>query len=166
MLRILTDIKPWYADEIVDTFIKKNVELNAFTRAAPAIQCESQEKLAEIRQLGIDATSDAVDLANTRLRTSCVLIIIVCMIFFAWTIVFACLFEADPKVTLTFSFCCQLLMIGFTIGILLSTSGAMSASSDAQVRVETVFGNWECGDPISRVVGETIYSEIKGAYAD
>ena len=57
-------------------------------------------------------------------------------------------------------------MVGFTIGILLSTSGAMSASSDAQVRVETVFGNWECGDPISRVVGETIYSEIKGAYAD
>ena len=140
--------------------VKKRIEMHGYTRAAPAIKCDSKETLELMRETTKIYTDDKVAESQTLLYTAFGMSIVTMFIAIGGMITIFC---AARKCHDRGSFAvicpaiCTCISLGFSLGVVSIAGAAKSSFEEDKVLIEDLYGNSACGDPLSSNVGSIMY---------
>ncbi len=144
--------------------VKKTIEMNGYSRPAPAIKCDSRETLDLMRKTATIYTDDKVAESQLLLYSAfglsiaamCVVVGIMVTIF---CVARKCLHKSCLAVVLPAV--CTCISLGFSLGVVSIAGSAKSSFEEDKLLIEDLYGNAECGDPTSSGLGSIMYEQVK-----
>ena len=166
VLRSLLEDTARFSTYVPDIRVKKDINLFAYTRAAPALECDSDETL----QLMLDTSkvydADKIDESSVLLTAAFGLTIATLAVFaisFIFLVVTMQEFEGGKKAyNVHRPMIFIILAVIGSLGTLIASLMARSAYAEDKVSIDNLYGNYACGDSISSQIGETMNGEVAG----
>ncbi len=155
----------WYDFKVKNAVsVKKTIEMNGYTRAAPAIKCDSRETLNLMRETASIYTDDKVAESQVLLYTAFGISIATIGIVIGGMITIFCAARKCLDRGCFAVMCpaiCTIISLGFSLGVVSIAGSAKSSFEEDKLLIEDLYGNAECGDPLSRGIGSIMYEKVK-----
>ncbi len=146
--------------------------MNGYTRAAPAIECDSRETLDLMRETVSTYTDDKVSESQNILKSARLFSIVTMAILIGGMIgifISARKWCGHGLFALCFTGVCAwicpaiwtLISLGFSLGTVSVAGNAKSLSEEDKQLIEDLYGNADCGDPLSSGISSIMYEQVK-----
>ena len=144
--------------------IKKSIGLNGYTRAAPAIECDDKETLEMMRETLKIYDDDKVAESQLDLGSAFWFsIVTIGLLVGGLTSIGCCATKCIGRdcVVVVCPTLVTCIGAGASLSVIAYSAAAKSSFEEDKVLIEDLYGNAECGDPISSEVGSQMYDKVQ-----
>lgn len=140
--------------------------MNAYTRAAPALECDSDEQLQLMLETSEIYDAEKMSESQDLMGSAITLTLIDIIVFSIGYIISVFIIVKHGGEAGGASLCClavfTLAGIGLSIAIMVAAGSAKTSFEEADNLMDNLYGNYRCGDSVSAMIGEFMNSEVAG----
>lgn len=153
-----------YNNFVPDPLVKKETKLNVYTRAAPALGCNSDETiqlmLETLEIYDAEKIVESQDLLASVLTLTLIDIIIFGGCFISLSMIIFKYDGSAGSVPMFFQLISLFGAIGLSIAIMVASGSVKTAFEEDKGLIDIIYGNWRCGDSVSSMIGRFMESSV------